>query len=55
VIAFHERALFDYLTLELSPAWGQPDVGHGADAIGFWQWRSALNGQAQYAGPWSAG
>jgi exonuclease SbcC len=22
VIAFHERALFDYLTLELSPAWG---------------------------------
>jgi beta-galactosidase len=26
-------------------------VGHGADAIGFWQWRSALNGQEQYAGP----
>jgi beta-galactosidase len=25
-------------------------VGHGADAIGFWQWRSALNGQEQYAG-----
>jgi len=22
VIAFHERALFDHLTLELSPAWG---------------------------------
>ena len=21
VIAFHERALFEYLTLELSPAW----------------------------------
>jgi beta-galactosidase len=25
-------------------------VGHGADAISFWQWRSALNGQEQYAG-----
>jgi DNA repair protein SbcC/Rad50 len=27
VIAFHERALFYYLTLELSPAWEQPDCG----------------------------
>jgi beta-galactosidase len=25
-------------------------VGHGADAIAYWQWRSALNGQEQYAG-----
>jgi beta-galactosidase len=25
-------------------------VGHGADAIAFWQWRSSLNGQEQYAG-----
>ncbi len=25
-------------------------VGHGADAIGYWQWRSALNGQEQYHG-----
>jgi beta-galactosidase len=25
-------------------------VGHGADAVGFWQWRSALNGQEQYHG-----
>ncbi|MBV9949689.1 MAG: beta-galactosidase [Myxococcales bacterium] len=25
-------------------------VGHGADAILFWQWRSALNGQEQYHG-----
>lgn len=25
-------------------------VGHGADAIAFWQWRSALNGQEQYHG-----
>ena len=25
-------------------------VGHGADAAGFWQWRSALNGQEQYHG-----
>ncbi len=25
-------------------------VGHGADGIGFWQWRSALNGQEQYHG-----
>jgi beta-galactosidase len=25
-------------------------VGHGADAIAFWQWRSPLNGQEQYAG-----
>jgi beta-galactosidase len=26
------------------------DVGHGADAIIYWQWRSALNGQEQYHG-----
>lgn len=25
-------------------------VGHGADCIAFWQWRSALNGQEQYHG-----
>ncbi|MGB3806415.1 MAG: beta-galactosidase [Erythrobacter sp.] len=25
-------------------------VGHGADSIGYWQWRSALNGQEQYHG-----
>jgi beta-galactosidase len=25
-------------------------VGHGADAIGFWEWRSALNGQEEYTG-----
>jgi beta-galactosidase len=25
-------------------------VGHGADEIGYWQWRSALNGQEQYHG-----
>ena len=29
-------------------AWN--DVGHGADAVAFWQWRSALNGQEQYHG-----
>lgn len=29
-------------------AWN--DVGHGADAVEFWQWRSALNGQEQYHG-----
>ena len=26
------------------------DVGHGADEVGYWQWRSALNGQEQYHG-----
>jgi len=26
------------------------DVAHGADAVNFWQWRSALNGQEQYHG-----
>lgn len=26
------------------------DIGHGADAILYWQWRSALNGQEQYHG-----
>ena len=26
------------------------NVGHGADAISYWQWRSALNGQEQYHG-----
>jgi beta-galactosidase len=26
------------------------DIGHGADAVGYWQWRSALNGQEQYHG-----
>lgn len=26
------------------------NVGHGAEAIGYWQWRSALNGQEQYHG-----
>ena len=25
-------------------------VGHGADAVLYWQWRSALNGQEQYHG-----
>jgi beta-galactosidase len=25
-------------------------VGHGADAIGYWQWRSALSGQEEYHG-----
>jgi beta-galactosidase len=29
-------------------AWTQ--VGHGADAVLYWQWRSALNGQEQYHG-----
>ncbi len=26
------------------------DVGHGADVVSYWQWRSALNGQEQYHG-----
>ena len=26
------------------------NVGHGADAIGYWQWRSARNGQEEYHG-----
>jgi len=26
------------------------DIAHGADAVSFWQWRSALNGQEQYHG-----
>ena len=26
------------------------DVGHGADTVSYWQWRSALNGQEQYHG-----
>jgi beta-galactosidase len=26
------------------------DVGHGAEAISYWQWRSALNGQEEYHG-----
>jgi beta-galactosidase len=25
-------------------------IGHGADAVEYWQWRSALNGQEQYHG-----
>jgi len=25
-------------------------IGHGSDAIGYWQWRSALGGQEQYHG-----
>lgn len=25
-------------------------IGHGADAVGYWQWRSALGGQEQYHG-----
>jgi len=25
-------------------------IGHGADEVGYWQWRSALNGQEQYHG-----
>ena len=25
-------------------------IGHGADEIGYWQWRSALNGQEEYHG-----
>jgi beta-galactosidase len=26
------------------------DVGHGADAVSYWQWRSDLNGQEEYHG-----
>ncbi len=26
------------------------DVGHGAEAVSYWQWRSALNGQEEYHG-----
>jgi len=26
------------------------DVGHGADTLSYWQWRSALNGQEEYHG-----
>jgi beta-galactosidase len=26
------------------------DIGHGADAVSYWQWRSALNGQEQLHG-----
>jgi beta-galactosidase len=26
------------------------DVAHGADAVSYWQWRSALNGQEEYHG-----
>lgn len=26
------------------------DVGHGAEAVGYWQWRSDLNGQEEYHG-----
>jgi len=26
------------------------DIGHGADAVSYWQWRSALSGQEQYHG-----
>jgi beta-galactosidase len=40
------RALDPGQTREL--AWQA--VGHGADAVGYWQWRSALNGQEQYHG-----
>jgi beta-galactosidase len=29
-------------------AWN--DVGHGAECVAYWQWRSALNGQEQYHG-----
>jgi len=25
-------------------------VAHGADEVGYWQWRSALNGQEEYHG-----
>jgi beta-galactosidase len=31
-------------------AYGWESVGHGADAVLYWQWRSALNGQEQYHG-----
>jgi beta-galactosidase len=26
------------------------NIGHGADAVSYWQWRSAMNGQEQYHG-----
>ena len=26
------------------------DIGHGADTVSYWQWRSALNGQEEYHG-----
>lgn len=26
------------------------NIGHGADAVSYWQWRSALNGQEEYHG-----
>ena len=49
----------DMLSLAPLNAQGNPDeiraiawnaVGHGAEAIGYWQWRAALNGQEQMEG-----
>ncbi len=31
-------------------AYGWESIGHGADAVLYWQWRSALSGQEQYHG-----
>lgn len=38
------------LTAGETRAYAWESVGHGADAVLFWQWRSASNGQEQYHG-----
>ncbi len=48
--AVNWSALNNFLNRGEARAMAWQAIGHGADVVSFWQWRSALNGQEQYHG-----
>jgi len=48
--AVNWSALNNFLNRGEARAMAWQAIGHGADEISYWQWRSALNGQEQYHG-----
>lgn len=48
--AVNWHAVNNFLNRGSARAMAWQAIGHGADAVSYWQWRSALNGQEQYHG-----
>ncbi len=48
--AVNWHAVNNFLNRGSARAMAWQAIGHGADEVGYWQWRSALNGQEQYHG-----
>jgi beta-galactosidase len=48
--AVNWHSLNNFLNRGEARAMAWQAIGHGADAVEYWQWRSALNGQEQYHG-----